>query len=148
MYRSIKSNVPECYYTIPFGKARFHKKGDDLTIVTYGMGVHWALELLEKHSEIQADLIDLRTLVPWDREAVLASVSKTGKVLILHEDVEIGGFGGEISATISEHCFLDLDAPIMRVSSLNTAVPFDANLENQFLPTQELEQKLLKLWKY
>ena len=143
LYRSIKSNVPEGYYTIPFGKARFHKKGDDLTIVTYGMGVHWALEILEKHSEIQADLIDLRTLVPWDREAVLASVSKTGKVLILHEDVEIGGFGGEISATISEHCFLDLDAPILRVSSLNTAVPFDANLENQFLPTQELEQKLL-----
>ena len=148
LYRSIKSNVPEGYYTIPFGKARFHKKGEELTIITYGLGVHWALELLEKNPEIKADLIDLRTLVPWDKDAVLESVRKTGKVLILHEDVEIGGFGGEIATVIAEECFEDLDAPIMRVGAMNTAVPFDAGLEQQFLPTKEFEEKLLKLWKY
>lgn len=148
LYRTLKSNVPEGYYTLPFGKARFHTKGEDLTIVTYGLGVHWALELLAKNPEIKADLIDLRTLVPWDKEAVIESVKKTGKVLVLHEDVEIGGFGGEISAVISEACFEYLDAPVMRVASMNTAVPFDAELEKQFLPTKELEEKLLRLWKY
>ncbi|MDG4945840.1 dehydrogenase E1 component subunit alpha/beta [Weeksellaceae bacterium KMM 9713] len=148
LYRTLKSNVPEGYYTLPFGKARFHKKGEDLTIVTYGLGVHWALDLLAENPEIKADLIDLRTLVPWDKEAVIESVKKTGKVLVLHEDVEIGGFGGEISAVISEVCFEYLDAPVMRVASMNTAVPFDAELEKQFLPTKELEEKLLRLWKY
>ena len=148
LYRTLKSNVPEGYYTLPFGKARFHTKGEDLTIVTYGLGVHWALNLLAKNPEIKADLIDLRTLVPWDKEAVIESVKKTGKVLVLHEDVEIGGFGGEISAVISEACFEYLDAPVMRVASMNTAVPFDAELEKQFLPTKELEEKLLRLWKY
>ncbi len=148
LYRTLKSNVPEGYYTLPFGKARFHTKGEDLTIVTYGLGVHWALDLLAKNPEIKADLIDLRTLVPWDEEAVIESVKKTGKVLVLHEDVEIGGFGGEISAVISEACFEYLDAPVMRVASMNTAVPFDAELEKQFLPTKELEEKLLRLWKY
>lgn len=148
LYRTLKSNVPEGYYTLPFGKARFHTKGEDLTIVTYGLGVHWALNLLAKKPEIKADLIDLRTLVPWDEEAVIESVKKTGKVLVLHEDVEIGGFGGEISAVISEACFEYLDAPVMRVASMNTAVPFDAELEKQFLPTKELEEKLLRLWKY
>lgn len=148
LYRTLKSNVPEGYYTLPFGKARFHTKGEDLTIVTYGLGVHWALDLLAKTPEIKADLIDLRTLVPWGKEAVIESVKKTGKVLVLHEDVEIGGFGGEISAVISEACFEYLDAPVMRVASMNTAVPFDADLEKQFLPTKELEEKLLRLWKY
>ena len=148
LYRTLKSNVPEGYYTLPFGKARFHTKGEDLTIVTYGLGVHWALDLLAKNPEIKADLIDLRTLVPWDKEAVIESVKKTGKVLVLHEDVEIGGFGGEISAVISEACFEYLDAPVMRVASMNTAVPFDAELEKQFLPTKKLEEKLLRLWKY
>lgn len=148
LYRTLKSNVPEGYYTLPFGKARFHTKGEDITIVTYGLGVHWALELLAKNPEIKADLIDLRTLVPWDKETVIESVKKTGKALVLHEDVEIGGFGGEISAVISEACFEYLDAPVMRVASMNTAVPFDAELEKQFLPTKELEEKLLRLWKY
>ena len=148
LYRTLKSNVPEGYYTLPFGKARFHTKGEDLTIVTYGLGVHWALGLLAENPDIKADLIDLRTLVPWDKEAVIESVKKTGKVLVLHEDVEIGGFGGEISAVISEACFEYLDAPVMRVASMNTAVPFDAELEKQFLPTKELEEKLLRLWKY
>lgn len=148
LYRTLKSNVPKEYYTIPFGKARLHSKGDEVSIITYGLGVHWALDVLKKHPEIKADLIDLRTLVPWDRESVLESVRKTGKALILHEDVEIGGFGGEISATIAQDCFEDLDAPIMRVGAMNTAIPFDAGLEKQFLPTQEFEEKLLKLWKY
>lgn len=148
LYRSLKSNVPEGYYTIPLGKARFHQKGDELTIVTYGLGVHWVLEILQKHPEIKADVIDLRTLVPWDKEAVLASVRKTGKALVLHEDVEIGGFGGEIAAVISQECFEDLDAPVMRLGSMNTAVPFDAGLEVQFLAKKELEEKVLKLWRY
>src|SRR5690606_2678278 len=96
LYRTLKSNVPEGFYTIPFGKARFHRKGEELTIVTYGLGVHWALDILDRNPEIKADLIDLRTLVPWDKESVLNSVRKTGKVLVAHEDIEIGGFGGEI----------------------------------------------------
>lgn len=148
LYRSLKSNVPEDYYTLPFGKARIHKKGEDLSIITYGMGVHWAKELMNQHPQISIELIDLRTLVPWDREAVFESVRKTGKALILHEDIEIGGFGGEISAAISEYCFEDLDAPVMRVAAMNTAIPFDAGLEQQFLPIKELEEKVLKLWNY
>lgn len=148
LYRSIKSVVPEGFYTIPFGKARFHKEGDDLTIITYGLGVHIALDILKKHPEIQADLIDLRTLIPWDKEAVLESVKKTGKAIILHEDTLVNGFGGEVSAFISEMAFEDLDAPVMRAASLNTPIPFNADLEKQFMPEQIFEEKLLKLWKY
>lgn len=148
LYRTLKNNVPEGFYTIPFGKARFHRKGEELTIVTYGLGVHWALDILDRNPEIKADLIDLRTLVPWDKESVLNSVRKTGKVLVAHEDIEIGGFGGEIASVITEECFEDLDAPVMRVGAMNTAVPFDANLEKQFLPLEEFEQKLIKLWTY
>ncbi len=148
LYRSLKAKVPKDYYTIPLGKARLHRQGDDVSIITYGMGVHWTLNVLEKYPEIKADLIDLRTLLPWDKETVLQSVRKTSKALILHEDVLMGGIGGEISATISQECFEDLDAPIFRVASLNTPVPFNAELENQFLPLDELEDKLLKLYHY
>lgn len=148
LYRSLKSNVPEGYYTIPFGKARFHKTGDDLTIVTYGMGVQIAVETLNKNPEIKADLIDLRTLIPWDEEAVLKSVRKTGKVIILHEDTLINGFGAEISSVISENIFEDLDAPVMRAASMNTPIPFNADLEKQFMPDNDFEQKIIKLWKY
>lgn len=148
LYRSLKSNVPEGYYTIPFGKARFHKTGDDLTIVTYGMGVQIAFETLNKNPEIKADLIDLRTLIPWDEEAVLKSVRKTGKVIILHEDTLINGFGAEISSVISENIFEDLDAPVMRAASMNTPIPFNADLEKQFMPDNDFEQKIIKLWKY
>lgn len=148
LYRSLKSSVPEGYYTIPFGKARFHQKGEDLTIVTYGMGVHIALETLKKHPEINADVIDLRTLVPWDKESVLNSVRKTGKAIVLHEDTLISGFGGEISAVISEELFEELDAPVFRVGSMETPVPFNADLEKQFMPDADFEEKLLKLWKY
>src|SRR5690606_40478640 len=100
LYRSIKSVALEGYYTIPFGKARFHKEGDDLTIITYGLGVHIALDILKEHPEIKADLIDLRTLIPLDKESVLESVKKTGKVIILHEDTMVKGVGGEMSACI------------------------------------------------
>lgn len=148
LYRSLKSVVPQGYYTIPFGKARFHNKGDDLTIVTYGLGVHIALNILKKYPEINADLIDLRTLIPWDKEAVLNSVKKTGKAIILHEDTLVNGFGGEISSYISEMAFEDLDAPVMRAASLNSPIPFNADLEKQFMPDEMFEEKLLKLWKY
>lgn len=148
LYRSLKSNVPEGYYTVPFGKARFHKKGDDLTIVTYGMGVQIALEALKRNPEINADLIDLRTLIPWDKEAILDSVRKTSKVIILHEDTLINGFGAEISSVITENIFEELDAPVMRAASMNTPIPFNAGLEKQFMPDKEFEEKLIKLYNY
>lgn len=148
LYRSLKSMVPEGYYTVPFGKARIHRKGEDLTVITYGMGVHLALEILKKHPEIDAEVIDLRTLIPWDKETVLNSVRKTGKAIVLHEDTLVSGFGGEIAAVISEEIFEELDAPVFRVGSMNTPIPFDADLEKQFLPDAEFEEKLLKLWKY
>lgn len=148
LYRSLKSMVPEGFYTVPFGKARIHRKGAELSIITYGMGVHLALETLKKHPEIDAEVIDLRTLIPWDKEAVLDSVRKTGKAILLHEDTLINGFGGEISAVISEEIFEELDAPVFRVGSMNTPVPFQADLEKQFMPDVEFEEKLLKLWKY
>lgn len=148
LYRSQKSSVPESYYTIPFGKARFHKKGEDLTIITYGMGVQIALDTLKNHPDIQADLIDLRTLIPWDKEAVSESVRKTGKVIILHEDTLVNGFGAEISAYINEYLFEELDAPVIRSASMDTPIPFNAELENQFLPFKDFEDKLVKLMSY
>ena len=148
MYRSIKSEVPEGYYTLPFGKARIHKKGKDLTIITYGMGVHMALDLLKKHAEIDAEVIDLRTLIPLDKDSILNSVRKTGKALILHEDTLINGFGAEISALISEEIFEELDAPVLRAASMNTPIPFNADLEKQFMPDVEFEEKLIRLWNY
>lgn len=148
LYRSLKSMVPEGFYTVPFGKARIHRKGKDLSIITYGMGVHLALETLKKHPEIDVEVIDLRTLIPWDKETVLDSVRKTGKAIVLHEDTLINGFGGEISAVISEEIFEELDAPVFRVGSMNTPVPFQSDLEIQFMPDAEFEEKLLKLWKY
>jgi len=148
LYRSLKSNVPEGYYTVPFGKARFHKRGEDLTIVTYGTGVRIALEALGRNPEINADLIDLRTLIPWDKESVLDSVRKTSKVIILHEDTLINGFGAEISSVITENIFEELDAPVMRAASMNTPIPFNAGLEKQFMPDKEFENKLIKLYNY
>lgn len=148
LYRSLKSIVPEGYYTVPFGKARILQSGEDLTIVTYGMGVHWALETLANHPEIKGEVIDLRTLIPLDKETILQSVRKTGKVLVLHEDTLINGFGGEIAAMIAEEVFEELDAPIFRVGSMDTPVPFQAELEKQFLPNAEFEEKLLKLYNY
>ena len=148
LYRSITEDVPDEYYTIPFGKARLVKEGTQVSIITYGMGVHWAIELLNQHPEISADLIDLRTLCPLDTETIYASVKKTGKAFILHEDTLTGGIGGELSALISEHCFEYLDAPIAREGSLDTPVPMNANLEINFLPKERFKNKLMALIGY
>lgn len=148
LYRSVNEDIPDDYYTIPFGKARLVKEGSAVTIVTYGLGVHWALELLNAHPEISADLIDLRTLAPLDTEAIYTSVKKTGRAFILHEDTLTGGIGGELSALITEHCFEYLDAPVMREGSLDTPVPMNADLEINFLPKERFKEKLMKLISY
>ncbi len=148
LYRSIKGRVPKGFYTVPFGRARIHRPGTALTIVTYGIGVHIAMHTLEKYPDLDAELIDLRTLMPWDKDAVLKSVKKTGKVIILHEDTLVTGFGAEIAATVSEEVFEYLDAPVIRVASMNTPIPFNAALERQFMPDATFEKKLVELWKY
>jgi 2-oxoisovalerate dehydrogenase E1 component len=148
LYRSLRQDVPEGYYTLPIGKAATIKEGNDLTIISYGMGVHWALDALKNHPEINADLIDLRTLLPLDEQAIIDSVNKTGKAIILHEDTMFNGIGGEISAIISEKCFENLDAPVMRVGGMDTAIPFAADLEKHFLANYRFEEKLVELFKY
>lgn len=147
LYRSLNGPVNEGFFTLPIGKANRLRQGNDLTIITYGMGVHWAIEALDAQG-IQADLIDLRSLLPWDRDMVLDSVKRTGKALVLHEDTLTGGIGGEISAVIMEECFEYLDAPVLRVGSLDTPVPFAHALEAQFLPKQRLKEALNKLVSY
>lgn len=144
LYRSISGPVPESYYTVEVGKAALAQVGTQVSIITYGMGVHWAIKAVEELG-ISADILDLRTLLPWDQEAVAATVKKTGKVIFLHEDTLTGGIGAEICAWISEHCFKDLDAPIMREGSLDTPVPFAPSLEKQFLPTERFKGKLKEL---
>ena len=144
LYRSISEDVSEGYFTEEIGKASLLKEGNDLSIITYGMGVHWAIDLIDQE-KISADLINLKTLSPIDYETIYTSVQKTGKALILHEDVLIGGIGGEISANITEHCFEYLDAPVKRVASLDTPVPFAADLENGFLANSKLKEKVLEL---
>ncbi|HTF19018.1 MAG TPA: dehydrogenase E1 component subunit alpha/beta [Chryseolinea sp.] len=134
LYRSIRAHIPDDYYTIEIGKARRVREGHDVTIITYGMGVHWASEILDTMPQTSADLIDLRTLLPWDKDAVEESVKKTSRVIILHEDTLTGGIGAEIGAWISEHCFKLLDAPVMRVGGLDTPIPFAPTLEANFLP--------------
>ncbi len=148
LYRSITEHVHEDYYTTEIGKARLVREGNDVTIVTYGLGVHWAMEILDKNQNIAADLIDLRTLLPWDKETVENSVRKTGRVVILHEDTLIGGIGGEISAHLSEHCFDSLDAPVIRIASLDTPVPMNLELENNFLAKARFEDGLKKVLGY
>lgn len=148
LYRNIRQDVPTDYYTIPLGKASLLKEGKDVTIITYGAGVHWALETLEQNPEINADLIDLRTLIPLDTEAIYKSVKKTGKVVILQEDSMFGGIASDISALIMENCFEHLDAPVKRVASLETPIPFAANLESAYLPKEKFKQILLNLRSY
>lgn len=148
LYRSSSEDVSEGYYTLPFGKARMVREGNDLTIVSYGLAVHWAMEALDENKEISADLIDLRTLAPLDTEAIYNSVKKTGRVIVFHEDTLTGGIAGEIAALITENCFTYLDAPVMREGSLDTPVPMNVDLENNFLPKERFKEKLLKLWKY
>ena len=148
LYRSVNEEVADDYFTIPFGVARTIREGTQLSIVTYGLGVHWAMEVLDQQPHISADLIDLRTLCPLDKETIFNSVKKTGKVLVLHEDTLTGGIGGEIAALITENCFEFLDAPVMRVGSLDTPVPMNAELESNFLGKKRLLEKLLELHGY
>jgi len=144
LYRSISGPVPDSYYTVEVGKAALAATGTQASIITYGMGVHWATKAVEELG-ISADILDLRTILPWDKEAVAATVKKTGKVIFLQEDTLTGGIGAEICAWISEHCFADLDAPVMREGSLDTPVPFAPNLEKQFLPVDRFNLKLQEL---
>ena len=148
LYRSIRQQVPTNYYTLPIGKAAVLKQGDQVTIVTYGMGVHWALKTLADDTSIDADLIDLRTLSPLDTETIYTSVRKTGKVIILQEDSMFGGIASDISALISEHCFEDLDAPIKRVAGLETPIPFAADLEREYLANDRFDAALKELIAY
>ena len=148
LYRSIRQEVPTQYYTLALGKAAVLQQGEQVTIVTYGMGVHWALKTLESDTAIKADLIDLRTLSPLDTQTIYTSVKKTGKVIILQEDSMFGGIASDISALISEHCFEDLDAPIKRVAGLETPIPFAADLEREYLANDRFDAALKELIAY
>ncbi|MBN3583781.1 dehydrogenase E1 component subunit alpha/beta [Algoriphagus aestuarii] len=147
MYRSISEEIPDDYFTVEIGKAALVKEGDQLSVISYGMGVHWAKKTVEELG-ISADILDLRTLLPWDKEAVTATVKKTGKIIFLQEDCLTGGIGAEICSWISENCFEHLDAPVMREGSLDTPVPFAPNLEKQFLPVDRFKTKVTKLLEY
>lgn len=144
LYRSTNEEVPMGYYNIPFGKAKLVSEGKQLSIITYGMGVHWAKNVIDEKG-LDADILDLRTLVPLDWKCVFSSVQKTGKVIVLHEDTLFGGIGGELAAEISDQCFQFLDAPVKRVASIDTAVPFHPNLEANFLPKRRLEEAIEEL---
>lgn len=148
LYRSIHQEVPTNYYTIPLGKAALLKEGNHVTIIAYGAAVHWALETLAKKPEISADVLDLRTLQPLDAEAIYASVKKTGRAIILQEDSMFGGIASDISALIMENCFQYLDAPVKRVASLDSPIPFAKALEDQYLPKGRFEKELLELLRY
>lgn len=148
LYRGISEEIYDDYYTIEIGKAKTVREGTDLSIITYGLGVHWALEYSKNHEDISIEIIDLRSLQPWDKEAVENTVRKTGKALILHEDTLTCGFGAEISAHIAEHCFQYLDAPIIRCASLDTAIPMSKALEDNFLANSRLSDAIKKLLNY
>ena len=148
LYRSIREDIPDDYYTVEIGKARNVSSGTDLTIITYGLGVHWAQEYAENHSDLSIEILDLRTLLPLDTDAIYEVAKKTGRVLVLHEDCMTGGIGGEIVALISENCFEYLDAPVKRVASLDTPVPFAAELEQQFLPKGRIDEAVDYLMNY
>ncbi|PXX24934.1 thiamine pyrophosphate-dependent enzyme [Arenibacter sp. ARW7G5Y1] len=148
LYRNIYQNVPEDYYTLPFGKASLLREGTDITVVSYGLGVHWALEALNENPGVNADLIDLRTLQPMDMESIYKSVKKTGKLIVLQEDSLFGGVASDISALVVENCFEYLDAPVKRVASLETPIPFAKNLENNYLPKERFVKELLNLIAY
>jgi len=148
LYRSLKEEIPNDYYTVEIGKARTITEGSDLTIITYGMGVHWATEAIEMLPNVTAEIVDLRTLLPLDTTAVYNAVNKTGKVIVLHEDCMTGGIGGELVALINENCFNNLDAPVKRVASLDTPIPFAETLENQFLPKERLKNAVNDLLNY
>ncbi|NNE31303.1 MAG: dehydrogenase, partial [Winogradskyella sp.] len=148
LYRSIRQDVPSDYYTLPFGKASLLKEGGAATIITYGAGVHWALETLENNLDITADLIDLRSLHPLDKECIVSSVKKTGRAIILQEDSLFGGIASDISAMLMEECFEYLDAPVKRVASMETPIPFIGQLEDQYLAKGKFEVALRELIQY
>jgi 2-oxoisovalerate dehydrogenase E1 component len=148
LYRSLSEEVSDDYFTTEIGKAKLIKEGNEVSIITYGMGVHWALEVLKNNPSISADLVDLRTLVPLDREMVLASVKKTGRAIVLHEDCMIGGFGADLASIIADECFEYLDAPVKRSASMDTPVPFAYELEDEFLAKARFEAQLLELLRY
>jgi 2-oxoisovalerate dehydrogenase E1 component beta subunit len=139
LYRRIKAEVPDERYTTPLGKARIHRDGEDVTVITWGAMVYTAAEAAKQleGDDVSVEVVDLRSIVPWDREAVLASVRKCSKVLVLHEDTRTGGFGAEIAATIAEEAFEDLDAPVKRIAAPDTPVPFSPPLEKAFIPQVE-----------
>jgi 2-oxoisovalerate dehydrogenase E1 component len=148
LYRSIRQDVPTNYYTLPLGKASLINEGNDVSVITYGAGVHWALDTLKELKHISVDLIDLRSLAPLDTDAIYNSVNKTGKVMILQEDSMFGGIASDIAAMIMENCFEKLDAPVKRLASLDTPIPFAANLEADYLPKKKFKNDLLELLAY
>jgi 2-oxoisovalerate dehydrogenase E1 component len=148
LYRSVSGPVPEEYYEIEIGKARHVQEGEEISIITYGSGVNWAEDYSAEHPEISIDILDLRTLLPLDYEAIRSAVRRTGKVLLLHEDTLIGGIGGEIAAWICENCFDCLDAPVMRCASLDTPIPFNIELEKNFMANSRLHEKIDSLINY
>ena len=148
LYRSNSGDVPDGDYFVEIGKAKVVTSGTKASIITYGLGVHWALEYAAKHPELSLEIIDLRSLQPWDKNAVEASAKKTGRVLVLHEDTLTSGFGAEIAAHLAEHCFAYLDAPVIRCASLDTAIPMNKELEDQFMAKSRLEEKMNILLSY
>jgi 2-oxoisovalerate dehydrogenase E1 component len=148
LYRSVSGPVPEEYYEVEIGKARLVTSGDDISIITYGAGVHWAMDYAKNHSDISIHILDLRTLLPLDYDAIEEAVAATGKVLLLHEDSLLGGIGGEIAAWIVENCFAQLDAPVMRCASLDTPIPFNLELEKNFMAYSRLDETVQKLLNY
>ncbi len=148
LYRSVSGPVPEAYYETEIGKARLVTDGDDISIITYGAGVHWAMDYAKNHPEISIHILDLRTLLPLDYDAIREAVTTTGKVLLLHEDSLIGGIGGEIAAWIAENCFDHLDAPVMRCASLDTPIPFNLELEKNFMAYSRLDESVKRLLNY
>lgn len=148
LYRSLTGEVDENYFSLPFGQARVVVPGQKITVIAYGLAVHWAKEIIDKHPETEAELIDLRTLVPLDTETLVNSVKKTGKVLIVHEDSTFSGFGAELAAYIGEKCFEHLDSPVLRLGAIHTPIPFTKNLENNYLPKNRIEKALVELSQY
>jgi len=148
LYRTIEQEIPEDYYTIPFGKANIVREGKSISVITYGLGVHWALEVANEHPELDLEIIDLRTLLPLDKETIFESVKKTGKVFVLNEDTLTGSISAEIAALISEYCFEYLDAPVFREGSLDTPVPMNKELEDNFLPKNRFKEKIFLLHRY
>jgi len=148
LYRSVSAPVSSMYYEVEIGKARLVQEGSDITIITYGMGVHWAMQYAASNTDESFHILDLRTLLPLDYEAIKASVQQAGKVLILHEDTLTGGVGAEISAWITENCFQYLDAPVLRCASLDTPIPFNLELEKNLMAKSRLESFVQKLLNY